>query len=381
MGNVLNEDKHKDIPNPLELKVGNEWKALEEVSPPPASHFTSALAGENVDKNRYPRVLAPDLTRVKLQPMKGNSDYINANYIDGIHLNSKRAYIATQAPKPETVKDFWRMVWEQDVRILVMLTNLEEQGKSKAHLYWPTHGSKTYGNVTVSIVSVDNDEDHDWCLRKFNIRFGGNRLKQGTTMVRVGDIEKPVLNHHSDPTECRTLYQYHYTAWPDMGVPHMPPLLDMMSSVNVAWLKVCEDNMLKPIHDASPSPIVVHCSAGIGRTGAYMLIHTCVSRLLEDNTPPSNLDLQPILSQMREQRPGLVQQKEQYMFCYKLIQFAIDGVQSRTPDSSPPPPTRKALSPKSNVDLRDPKHDPKHDSKDKSKKKKSSKSKSTDQSM
>jgi receptor-type tyrosine-protein phosphatase gamma len=271
-GSVYHEE------NPAEI----EWKALEEENKQDPSLFTSALAGENIDKNRYSSVLAPDGSRVKLKATRGmTSDYINANYIDGIHSNAKRAYIATQAPKPETIKDFWKMVWEQNVGILIMLTNLEEKGRLKANQYWPKTGSKSYGSTTVTFSGIEA-ENQNWCVRKFVLRPGNNDLKAPTMFHKVGE---PPVSPETSKIESRPVYQYHFTTWPDMGVPEAAPLLEMMESVNETWLKISSGApvppTISPLEEGScPSQILVHCSAGIGRTVTYVLIHTTVSKML-----------------------------------------------------------------------------------------------------
>jgi len=343
MGNQNQSDEKK-----FEILVGNEWKALEEGQDTlGTAQFSAALAGENMDKNRYPDVLAPDETRVKLQQKAGASDYINANFLDGIHTNSKHCYIATQAPKAETVKDFWRMVWEQNVCILVMLTNLEEKGKTKANLYWPKSGSKNYGNITVNASETLMADNPDWCIRKFIVRCGGSGLKTATTMVNTGVGEQPM--GQTIKVESRTVYQYHYKTWPDMGVPEIIPFLEMMASVNEAWVGLQKENSKE--QNACPrivenghcqSPYLVHCSAGLGRTGAYCLIHTCMSKMQEEGTSVDNLGLQPILSEMRTQRPGLVQKKDQYIFCYRALNHVALGSQS---NSTVQQPTKKPKKP------------------------------------
>jgi len=263
--------------------------------------FEAALSGSNIDKNRYQSVLPPDKTRVKLNSDEFGSDYINANFIDGIHNDSKQAYIATQAPKPDTIVDFWRMCWEQNVQIIVMLTNLEESGKVKAHQYWPKMGYKQYGEYGVTLQSQQDCEG--FVIRTFEILqgFGGG--------LKPVDVDK------------RFIYQYHYQIWPDMGVPEdATSLLQMMDEINDINSNT-QDEETK-----MNSPLLVHCSAGIGRTGTYILIDTVIKKFKEDGVNNTeSLDLMPILSNMRDQRPGFVQQKTQYYFCYQSITQSVTG--------------------------------------------------------
>jgi len=269
--------------------------------------YQGALKKENYDKNRYYSVLAPDKTRVKLArvPEIPGSDYINANYIDGIHKNGKQAYIASQAPLPVTFNDFWRMIWEQKISILVMLTRLEEDKMVKAHRYWPTKGEKIYGDIKVTLISNKSKFNDDYRVRMFALQ---------------------------KDNEVRTVFQFHYLAWPDHGVPNDPhSLIEMMKEID-AITKLPPVTSPRDTQSSSPTPIaiskkplVIHCSAGIGRTGTFIVIHTVLSKLQEENSLSHlrELNLQAIVSRMREQRPGLITQKEQYFFCYNAILYAV----------------------------------------------------------
>jgi len=264
--------------------------------------FEAALSGENIDKNRYQSVLPPDNSRVILKNDGFGSDYINANFVNGIHSNSKQLYIATQAPKPDTINDFWRMCWEQNVHIIVMLTNLEEGGRIKAHQYWPNFGTKQFGSWFINLQSVRETEAYVIRTLELTHGFTGGH--------------KPNDEH----CEKRIIYQYHFLIWPDMGVPDDATfLLEMIEEINHSALKLNPESQTK-------SPLLVHCSAGIGRTGTFVLIDTVIKKYREDGVHSiETLDLQPILSNMRDQRPGFVQQKIQYYFCYQSIIQSLTG--------------------------------------------------------
>jgi len=267
--------------------------------------FEAALSGENIDKNRYQSVLPPDNSRVILNNDGFGSDYINANFIDGIHSNSKQAYIATQAPKPDTFNDFWRMCWEQNVHIIVMLTNLEEGGRTKAHQYWPKFGTKQFGSWFVTHQSFREAEGY---------------------LIRILELYQGINGGGLKPTEDKTnekriIYQYHYLIWPDMSVPEdATSLLEMIDDINQTAQK------LQSSESQNKPPLLVHCSAGIGRTGTFVLIDTVIKKYREEGVNSiESLDLQPILSTMRDQRPGFVQQKIQYYFCYQSVIQSLTG--------------------------------------------------------
>lgn len=172
-----------------------------------------------------------DHSRVRLLPCNGSppnkgQDYINANYIDG--WQRSRAYIGTQGPLQWTIDSFWRMVWEQRVSIIVMITNLIERGRPKCDMYWPKEETETYGNIQVTLVKED-------IMATYTIR---------TLHIRHLKVKKK--KHGSNMGE-RTVYQYHYTGWPDHGVPDHPlPVLSFIRKSSNA-------------NPPSAGPIIVHC--------------------------------------------------------------------------------------------------------------------------
>ncbi|XP_067947438.1 uncharacterized protein [Watersipora subatra] len=236
---------------------------------------------ENRAKNRYRDIVPFDATRVKLSQLaeKTNSDYINANYVQGIY--GSNAYIASQAPLSNTVNDFWRMIWEVDVRVILMACNEFEANKLKCTRYWPglTESDRTFGNITVTLSSLDKRDDGELLVRRLQAECDGIR---------------------------RTIMQYHYTAWPDHGIPqNMAPILDMLSSA-------------RTYQPGDEPPIVVHCSAGCGRTGTLLAIDF-VKNLLKEGRITEKLSVFDILLEMRRQRQSLIQTPEQYKTVYQAI--------------------------------------------------------------
>ncbi|XP_056018328.1 receptor-type tyrosine-protein phosphatase alpha-like isoform X3 [Ostrea edulis] len=257
-------DEFWDLPGGLLLECGEAKKS------------------KNRKRNRYKDVYPYDTTRVVLSVEADYSslDYINACYVNG--HEKPREYIAAQAPfTDDTIVDFWRMVWQSNVNTIVILTNLEENNIMKCKQYWPTNENK-YGDVLVS--TIERESSVFFKIRRFKI---------------------------FRETEERTLEQFHFTAWPDKGVP---------SNVN-SILEFREKVMSKT--DIT-GPIVVHCSAGIGRTGTFIAL----DYLIKQGQRDGSVDVVSCVSRMRHQRAHAIQTVEQYKYLYDVITKALTGHQS-----------------------------------------------------
>ncbi|KAM4551303.1 receptor-type tyrosine-protein phosphatase N2-like [Odontesthes bonariensis] len=266
-------------------RLEKEWEALCAYQAEPNVSAVGRKDG-NAKKNRSTAVVAYDHSRIPLKAdnSQGSSDYINASPIMD-HDPRNPAYIATQGPLPSTVADFWQMVWENGCVVIVMLTPLVESGVKQCYHYWPDEGSNLYHIYEVNLVS-----EHIWC---------------DDFLVRSFYLKNMQTN------ETRTVTQFHFLTWLNQNVPETSrTLLDFRRKVNKCYR-------------GRSCPIIVHCSDGSGRTGTYILIDMVLNKMAKG---AKEIDIAATLEHLRDQRPGMVQTKDQFEFALTTVAEEVNAI-------------------------------------------------------
>ncbi|CAC5419197.1 PTPN11 [Mytilus coruscus] len=294
---------------------GGFWDEFEQLQQMEVRHLYSRKEGqrpENKPRNRYKNILPFDHTRIVLRdgdPQVIGSDYINGNLIstEDDNLDLKKGYIATQGALPNTVVDFWRMVWQENCRTIVMTTKEVERGKVKAVRYWPGPDSPE-SNLTQSwdvydgkmtLKHISQKQDSDFIYREFELYREGRDGKQLESAPRC-------------------IYHYHFLPWPDYGVPGDPgSVLNFLNIVNTKQDSIKE-----------AGPVVVHCSAGIGRTGTFIVIDIILNQIKLFGLE-CEIDIQKTIQMVRSQRSGMVQTEAQYKFVYMAVLHYLETEKQR----------------------------------------------------
>uniref|UniRef100_A0A8C8SJ08 Protein tyrosine phosphatase receptor type N n=1 Tax=Pelusios castaneus TaxID=367368 RepID=A0A8C8SJ08_9SAUR len=271
-------------------RLAQEWKALCAYQAEP-NVCSAAQSEANLKKNRNPDYVPYDHARIKLKAESNpsRSDFINASPIIE-HDPRMPAYIATQGPLSHTIADFWQMVWENGCTVIVMLSPLVEDGVKQCDRYWPDEGSSLYHIYEVNLVS-----EHIWCedflVRSFYLK-------------------------NVQSQETRTLTQFHFLSWPAEGLPATTrPLLDFRRKVNKCYR-------------GRSCPVIVHCSNGAGRTGTYILIDMVLNRMAKG---VKEIDIAATLEHVRDQRPGMVQTKDQFEFALTAVAEEVNAILKALP--------------------------------------------------
>lgn len=278
-----------------DIDSSGRWQNLYNEIRNQASEYPYKVAKLPVNRNlnRYRDVSPYDHSRVKL--VNSENDYINASLVTV--KEAQRAYILSQGPLRNTCGHFWLMIWEQCTKAVIMLNRVIEKGSEKCAQYWPTTDELQMSFTdTGFVVRLLSEEDQSYYT------------------IRVLELQ------NTKTGESRKIYHFHYTTWPDFGVPESPA-----SFLNFLF-NVRESGSLDPEH----GPSVVHCSAGIGRSGTFALVDTCLL-LMDRRENPSSVDIQRVLLDMREYRMGLIQTPDQLRFSYMAV---IEGAKLILMDNS-----------------------------------------------
>ncbi|XP_053405461.1 tyrosine-protein phosphatase non-receptor type 9-like [Mercenaria mercenaria] len=262
---------------------------------PPAGTFHLSKAKYNLPKNRYSDVLCFDHSRVTLPQTDGDpsADYINANFVDG--YMQKRAYISTQGPFSKTFGDFWRMVWMSQSVTIVMTTKTMEKGRVKCGQYWPLEEDGEEQSDEFIVTNMGMEHNRDYTITSLSL-------------------------HNTNTGQVRQVKHLQFTSWPDYGIPPAAGFLDFLLRV-----RACQaDSMrlLEPAWNGHPNgpPMVVHCSAGIGRTGTFICTDISLHRLEHIHT----INIRETVRRIRSQRAFSIQMPDQYVFCHlAIIDYAI----------------------------------------------------------
>lgn len=277
-----------------ESKFSNEFHRLYNDAPRAISPDLVPIFPILLEKNRYRSVMPlPDETRVRLEFKDGEegSDYINANFINGETPNSFHYYIACQAPIENTVTDFWRMIWEQQTGVILMLTGLVEGNSVKAHSYWPEEGKvKRYGDIVI-------------CHKK---TFQVGEVTVRSILARQSTSSSNLFKENTH--NAREIIQLQYEGWPDHGVPESTKTIQELLVLMTKFKNRASRQTLD-------GPVVVHCSAGLGRTGAFIGAHITLMKILHNETP----NVKTTVELIRKQRSGLVRNEAQYAFIYTVV--------------------------------------------------------------
>ncbi|XP_039615791.1 receptor-type tyrosine-protein phosphatase beta isoform X1 [Polypterus senegalus] len=272
----------------------------------------TALLPENRGKNRYNNILPYDSTRVKLSYIDDDpcSDYINASYVPG--NNFRREYIATQGPLPGTKDDFWKMVWEQNVHNIVMVTQCIEKGRVKCDHYWPFDQDPLYyGDLIVQMLS--ESVLPEWTIREFKIC------------------------NEDQVTYSRVVRQFHYTVWPDHGVPETTQSL-------IQFVRTVRDFINRT---PGSGGTVVHCSAGVGRTGTFIAL----DRVLQQLDTKDTVDIYGTVFDLRLHRAHMVQTECQYAYLHQCIRDVLRARKLRNEQENPLYPIYENVTPEYHRDM------------------------------
>ncbi|CAF1374617.1 unnamed protein product, partial [Adineta ricciae] len=285
---------------------------------------------ENRTRNRFRNILPYDETRVALRNYSVN-DYMNANHIRTPFEGFRREYIATQGPLPATVNDFWHMVQQELVKCILMITREMEGTKSKCARYWPElHAVKQYGTVTVENISETNYGP---------AQLPNHSSRSHRTVATPASVDDDccyrlrVLRITTEDRRTWDIFHWQYLAWGDHDIPLIANQRDntQLSILLEFFERIARANPIGM--DANASPMIVHCSAGIGRSGATITIDIILNRIRTEGLD-TEIDIPNLVRYIRCQRSGLVQTERQYELIYRVIEYFVEKIQYSSDNSN-----------------------------------------------
>uniref|UniRef100_H2ZAR0 Tyrosine-protein phosphatase non-receptor type 20 n=1 Tax=Ciona savignyi TaxID=51511 RepID=H2ZAR0_CIOSA len=292
-----------------------EFQNLELIGPIDVANEIAAQSC-NAKFNRFPGILPYDHSRVKVQIDGNESDYINAGYIDS--YEGARTFIASQGPKPDTVKDFWKMIWETNSKVIVMLTNLME--KNKVRLIQAVAKYKQHNVCTLQLMKKANMVcwfkimakcEQYWPEPGCTLRCGSFEIQLREENEKDSYITRTFIVSQSNQShKPRSISQLHFTTWPDHGVP----------SSTTGFLRFYH-HVKEVMETVSGTPVTVHCSDGAGRTGVLISVANLVERIKSEN----KLDVFRTVKDLRDMRPKMVTSEAQYRFIYEVCRKFVEG--------------------------------------------------------
>jgi protein tyrosine phosphatase len=288
-----------------------EMEILQQLTFADVVRNTYSCSNALMAKNRYVNVLPSNSHRVKLavQGEDPDSDYINACLVPpGVLPGTTTAYVAAQAPVPSAIGDWWRMVWERKISLVVMLTNLTEDGRTKAHLYWPDEGKALQTEELFVVPAKEAFQVGDTVVRTFKV-------------YPIGNVEDSI-----------EVTQLHYVAWPDHGVPSNYESTVSLLKLYRQFMEGVEYNAETQEH-----PVIIHCSAGIGRTGCMIaadIILEYLQAARASGQQDPELTVFDVLVKLRGFRGGMVQTVVQYKFIHGFVQHCLEEGHLLKSDSS-----------------------------------------------
>jgi len=311
--------KISDFKNIMELKLkedapfSDEFERLEKLAWDTIERRTSvAEIPSNRRRNRYKDIFPFDYNRVPVFPYKISgdsepSDYINASFVSDVFSGAPKKYIAAQGPGQDTTPAFWEMIWQYNVRVVVMLTNVVEGTERftsiKCNKYWPDNvgDAKKFGDLKVQL--FDRAEAPNYCVRKLDVTKTGG-LAGG---------------------ENRVIIHLQLTDWPDRAAPGHAGHLVQLTQLTQVMLNTQTGTGGPQVG----GPLLVHCSAGVGRTGTFICVDQMINNINNNSSPSSEIDIFHTVYQLRKQRVYMVQTREQYEYLYKCIQHHLEMKQKQ----------------------------------------------------